>query len=138
MQNQVWIRVSTEFRILLILPVNPVCYTELLKAEFYSEVIFIPWISAESRPIFRGIRINWAENSIFCGISNSHLLWLLIRNTEFRIIPRNFSQFRIASGICGSISSIQNAVNMEFRGHPQNIMGIPNSTKVSIKTRLKI
>jgi hypothetical protein len=38
------------------------------------------------------------------------------RDTEFRIIPRNFRQFRMAYGIYGS-NNVRNSVT-EFRGHP--------------------
>jgi hypothetical protein len=40
------------------------------------------------------------------------------RDTEFRIIPRNFWQFRIAYGMYGSKKNIRNSVLTEFRGHP--------------------
>jgi hypothetical protein len=40
------------------------------------------------------------------------------RDTEFRIIPRNFWQFRVAYGIYGSNKNVRNSVLTEFRGHP--------------------
>jgi hypothetical protein len=40
------------------------------------------------------------------------------RYTEFRIIPRNFRQFRMAYGIYGSNKNVRNSVLTEFRGHP--------------------
>jgi hypothetical protein len=41
------------------------------------------------------------------------------RDTEFRIIPRNFRQFRMAYGIYGSNKNVRNSVLTEFRGHPK-------------------
>jgi hypothetical protein len=40
------------------------------------------------------------------------------RDTEFRIIPRNFRQFRMAYGIYGSNKNVRNSVLTESRGHP--------------------
>jgi hypothetical protein len=40
------------------------------------------------------------------------------RDTEFRIIPRNFRRFRMAYGIYGSNKNVRNSVLTEFRGHP--------------------
>jgi hypothetical protein len=40
------------------------------------------------------------------------------RDTEFRIIPRNFRQFSMAYGIYGSNKNVRNSVLTEFRGHP--------------------
>jgi hypothetical protein len=45
------------------------------------------------------------------------------RDTEFRIIPRNFRQFHMAYGIYGSNKNVRNSVLTEFRGHPTTTMG---------------
>jgi hypothetical protein len=42
------------------------------------------------------------------------------RDTEFRIIPRNFRQFRMTYGIYGSKKNVRNSVLTEFRGLPSN------------------
>jgi hypothetical protein len=46
------------------------------------------------------------------------------RDTEFRIIPRNFQQFRMAYGIYGSNKNVRNSVLTEFRGHPSLLLRV--------------
>jgi hypothetical protein len=53
------------------------------------------------------------------------------RDTEFRIIPRNFGQFRIAYGICGSKKNIRNSVLTKFWKHPTFKRGIKTFFKSS-------
>jgi hypothetical protein len=48
-----------------------------------------------------------------------------LRDTEFRIIPRNFRQFRMAYGIYGSNKNVRNSVLTEFRGHPSGKIAHP-------------
>jgi hypothetical protein len=43
-------------------------------------------------------------------------------NMEFRIIPRNFGQFRIVYGIYGIEKNIRNSVSAEFRKHPISVI----------------
>ncbi len=43
------------------------------------------------------------------------------RDTEFRIIPRNFEQFRIVYGIYGIKKNIRNSVLGDLRKHPNPV-----------------
>jgi hypothetical protein len=58
------------------------------------------------------------QNSVQSKIPRNSAEFGRICDTEFRIIPRNFRQFRMAYGIYGSNKNVRNSVLTEFRGHP--------------------